>query len=56
MPYVTARIGRLLTPNSGAGSAPADGKAAPQTGAARPNPRLKEKLSEHPGNQYLPDP
>ena len=42
-------------PESGTGSAPADGKAAPHPGAANTqNPRLREKLSERPQQpEYL---
>jgi len=48
---ITAQIGRPGHPRIGNRSAPANGKAAPHPGAANTQThRLKEKLSEHPGN------
>ena len=53
---ITARIGGSSPPGIGTGSVPADGKAAPHTGAARPKPTAKRKTLRTPRQpERLPD-
>ncbi len=54
---ITARTGGPGHPDSGTGSAPANGKAAPQTGAARTQPTAKRKTLRTPRQpEHLPRP
>jgi len=54
---ITARIGGMDTPESGTGSAPADGKAAPHPGAAYTQTTAKRKTPRTPRQpERLPQP